>query len=208
MTDVKQPEERRPVVENAILTTPIVIESNCIRMVGKDGSVHISCSLDHSPPQPEGSVQQAVERLRSDNRWNDATDSCPHCGVRESDLRTVLAALADAQRENERRFGIGGELAIARRERDEAQARLAEMTRALTNIAAFDDAGAEERLFGAFDEPGSVQIARDALSAPSDLSALREFGERCVWSFAQQRMLGSLESEHREAVARVMGEKP
>jgi hypothetical protein len=44
MTDVKQPEGRKPVVENAVLHTPIVIESPCIRMVGKDGSVHVSCS--------------------------------------------------------------------------------------------------------------------------------------------------------------------
>lgn len=44
-----------------------------------------------------------------------------------------------------------------------------DMLKALIEIAAFDDEGASERLaahgsYGSFDEPGSVQIARECLA--------------------------------------------
>ncbi len=52
---------------------------------------------------------------------------------------------------------------------DEAMARIAHLEAALTKIASFDDVGASQRLassgsYARFDEPGSVQIAREALA--------------------------------------------
>lgn len=58
----------------------------------------------------------------------------------------------------------------AERERDEARSKLAEYETALNQIACWDDKSASESLertrsYSSFDEPGSVQIAREAIAA-------------------------------------------
>jgi len=78
MTDVKQPEGRKPVVENAVLHTPIVIESPCIRMVGKDGSVHVSCSHAAALAAPPSTAATPLREWMEKAATKAIRQACPH----------------------------------------------------------------------------------------------------------------------------------